>query len=195
MQRNNFPNSAGFASLPFANFGKVDNQGVEVTLILNKPIGADWLITARATATYAASKVIENDESFGVRGTTRSSMGKPVGQLFGLVDAGLFTDDDFADLKTGELKEGIPIHKFNARVFPGDIKYVDMNGDGKINELDMAPIGYPTEPEIVYGFGFSMGYKGFDFSAFFQGSARSSFWINANKISPFLDTDNPVANG
>lgn len=50
-------------------------------------------------------------------------------------------------------------------------------------------IGYPTTPEIVYGFGLSTGYKGFDFSFFFQGLGRESFWIDAKKTSPFVDTD------
>src|SRR3546814_5802128 len=68
----------------------------------------------------------------------------------------------------------------------GDIKYRDVNGDGQISTLDQVPIGYPTTPEIVYGFGFSVGYKAFDFSAFFQGSARSSFWINPIATAPFL---------
>ena len=53
----------------------------------------------------------------------------------------------------------------------------------------MVPIGYPTTPEIVYGFGLSTGYKGFDFSFFFQGLGRESFWIDAKKTSPFVDTD------
>src|SRR5690606_19302471 len=48
------------------------------------------------------------------------------------------------------------------------------------------PIGYPTTPEIIYGFGFSTGYKQFDFSAFFQGSARSSFWIDPGATAPFV---------
>ncbi len=51
----------------------------------------------------------------------------------------------------------------------------------------MVPIGYPTVPEIIYGAGFSMGYKAFDFSCFFQGSARSSFFIEPSKITPFLN--------
>jgi hypothetical protein len=54
----------------------------------------------------------------------------------------------------------------------------------------MVPIGYPTEPEIIYGFGLSSGYKGFDLSCFFQGLANESFWINATSTAPFLDTDN-----
>ena len=67
----------------------------------------------------------------------------------------------------------------------GDIKYRDVNGDGQITDADMVPLGYPTVPEIVYGFGFSFGNQRFDISAFFQGSARSSFWIDAKATSPF----------
>lgn len=59
-----------------------------------------------------------------------------------------------------------------------------MNGDGQITDADMVPLGYPTVPEIVYGFGFSFGNQRFDISAFFQGSARSSFWIDAKATSP-----------
>jgi len=69
----------------------------------------------------------------------------------------------------------------------GDIKYRDVNGDGKISDLDQVPIGYPTTPEINYGFGLSVGYKGLDASFFFQGSARQSFWLDQKKITPFLD--------
>ncbi|MDR0845135.1 MAG: SusC/RagA family TonB-linked outer membrane protein, partial [Tannerella sp.] len=75
----------------------------------------------------------------------------------------------------------------------GDIKYMDLNGDGKITELDQAPIGYPTSPEIVYGFGASMGYKKFDFSFFFQGLSRESFFISQvtndtqTSTAPFLN--------
>jgi hypothetical protein len=71
----------------------------------------------------------------------------------------------------------------------GDIKYRDINGDDQINSLDMVPIGYPTQPEIVYGFGVSTGYMGFDISCFFQGLARESFWIDSYQTAPFLDTD------
>src|SRR5690606_12899735 len=63
--------------------------------------------------------------------------------------------------------------------------YMDINGDGMITGLDRTLIGYPTIPEINYGFGFSIGYKGIDFSAFFQGLDRESFWINTSVVSPF----------
>ena len=68
----------------------------------------------------------------------------------------------------------------------GDIKYRDMNGDGQITEADAVPIGLPTEPEISYGFGASLGWKDFDFSFFFQGLGRRSFQISSSNLSPFV---------
>jgi TonB-linked SusC/RagA family outer membrane protein len=171
MQRSNFPSSAGFASFPWANFGKVDNQGVEMTLILNKQIGRNWAVSARATATYAVNKIIECDESIGVRGSTRSQVGKPINQLFGYIADGLFTEDDFEDVGAGILKRGIPVHKFSSRVYPGDIKYVDVYPDGEINDLDKTAIGGTTDPQLVYGFAASVNYKRFDFAFLFQGNA------------------------
>ena len=60
-----------------------------------------------------------------------------------------------------------------------------MNGDGQITQKDMVAIGHPNQPEIIYGAGFSAGYKSFEISAFFQGSARSSLFINPSNITPF----------
>jgi hypothetical protein len=60
-----------------------------------------------------------------------------------------------------------------------------VNRDGKIDQKDMVPIGNPTSPEIIYGFGFSAGWKGLDASVFFQALANESFWINASATSPF----------
>ena len=70
----------------------------------------------------------------------------------------------------------------------GDIKYKDNNNDGIIDINDEVPIGFPTTPEIIYGFGASTSYRKLDLSFFFQGSARSSFFIDAFNTSPFIDT-------
>ena len=64
---------------------------------------------------------------------------------------------------------------------------MDVNKDGQITDLDRVPIGYPTTPEINYGFGFSYGIKNLDLSVFFQGSARSSFWIDPSITAPFVE--------
>jgi len=79
-----------------------------------------------------------------------------------------------------------PLQQFG-EYMAGDIKYSDVSGDGKITAEDMVPIGFPTDPEIIYGFGVSTGYKYLDFSCFFQGSARSSFWIDPVATSPFVN--------
>jgi TonB-linked SusC/RagA family outer membrane protein len=170
MQRQNFPASAGFSSLPWANFGKVDNRGFETTLILNKAINKDWAVSARATLTYAVNEIVERDEAPGVRGTSRSEMGKPINQWFGYIAERLFTDDDFVDVDAGTLKDGIPVHKFTTRVNPGDIKYVDLNGDGEITDLDITAIGGTLDPQLVYGFAASVNYKHFDLAFMFQGN-------------------------
>ncbi|MDR2038475.1 MAG: SusC/RagA family TonB-linked outer membrane protein, partial [Bacteroidales bacterium] len=97
----------------------------------------------------------------------------------GYIAERLFVDDEEA---ANSPNQTMTTYKYGG----GDIKYTDVNRDGRINEADRVPIGYPTVPEIVYGFGFSLGYKNFDVSAFFQGLANESFWIDANNTSPFV---------
>ena len=69
----------------------------------------------------------------------------------------------------------------------GDIKYRDVNNDGVVDTYDMVPMGYPTTPEIQYGFGASFGYKQFDFSFFFQGQSNYSFFLDAANMAPFVE--------
>ena len=181
MQRKNIPSSAGFPSAPWANYGIVTNKGFDISLDLNKQINKDWFISARASVTYAKNKIIEQDEDLGVLGTYRSSTGKPVGQIFGLVNDGLYTEADFEDVTTGKLKPGLPVPKFSDRVYPGDIKYLDLNGDNEITETDKTAIGGTVNPELVYGFGINLSYKNIDFGAFFQGNGRTYRIIGENQ--------------
>ena len=81
------------------------------------------------------------------------------------------------------LKPGIPQPLFG-KVMPGDIKYYDVNGDGKVGADDEVPIGNPTIPETVYGFGFSVKYKKFDLGLLFQGITRVDFIISGNEMIP-----------
>ncbi len=173
MRRTTMPASAGFVDMPFANFGKVDNKGVDMVLDVNKQINKDWFVSARGTFTYAKNKIIEQDESLGIIGTNRSSTGLPVGQIFGLVAERLFTDDDFADVENGILKDDIPTPTFTSSVRPGDIKYVDVNGDNRIDALDRTNLGGTVDPQIVYGFGANLRYKNIDFGFFFQGNGHT----------------------
>lgn len=104
-----------------------------------------------------------------------STIGNKVGQRFGLVALGLF-----------ESKEEIaasPVQTGDTR--PGDIKYKDINGDGLINEYDEVPIGWGNIPEIIYGVGFSVGWKNLSLTAMFQGAAHVDAMLSGEGVLPF----------
>ena len=170
MQRKTIPTQAGFLSNPYANYGVVDNSGVDGTVTWNHKFGKDLRVALRANFTYAKNEVKEYDEPESVKGTYRSLTGRSIGTLWGLQAERLYTDDDF---ENGKLKAGIPTPNIGSVVRPGDIKYRDMNDDGVVDAKDEGYIGGTTTPRIVYGFGGNVEYKNFDFSFFFQGTGQS----------------------
>lgn len=171
MQRKTIPTQTGYTATPWANFGRVTNCGVDASLEFNRRFGQDWFLSVRGTFTYAKNRVDEYDETEVVKGTHRSLTGRPLNTLWGLTAERLFTEDDFdAD---GNLKFGIPEQNVGGLTRPGDIKYVDMNGDGVITEADEGYIGGTFDPKIVYGFGASISYRHWDLSFFFQGVGDS----------------------
>jgi len=160
-----------------ANLGKAEGQGFDMELNYQKIVNNDLWLTGRGTFTYATSKAIEWEEPDYSDTPWLSKIGKPLGQQWGFVAERLFVDDE--EVANSPTQFG--------SYMAGDIKYKDINRDGKITDLDKVPIGFPTTPEINYGFGLSMGYKAFDVSFFFQGSARQSFWVDLQNTTPFLD--------
>lgn len=170
MERSIIPTQTGFVKAPWANFGQVSNKGLEVTLNFHKQWNKDLFTSAYGNFTYAKNRVDEKDEPEALKGTHRSATGRSMNELWGLVAERLFTYDDFnAD---GTLKDGIPTQDGvgAAILHPGDIKYVDVDGDGAITEADEGYIGGTEDPRIVYGFGGVISYKNFDFNFFFQGT-------------------------
>lgn len=181
MQRKTIPETAGFNTNPWANFGIVQNQGFDASLEMNKQFGKDFFLSLRGNFTFSRNKILEYDEPESLKRTTRAHTGNPLNTYYGLKAVGLFQEEDFkAD---GTLVDGIPDHTFEP-VKPGDIRYEDTNGDGKVDAYDEQPIGRPSVPEIVYGFGFSARWKGFDFSAFFQGTANTSNMLSGSMLIP-----------
>ncbi|WP_220700031.1 TonB-dependent receptor [Sphingobacterium puteale] len=183
MQRRSIPGSSGFTNAPWANFGRVNNRGIDMSLELNKQLNPDFYLSVRSTFTYARNKILEQDEPSAVIGTSRSSTGKPIGQLFGFIDEGLFTDADFLDVANGTLRPDIPRHTFGP-VRPGDIRYRDLNGDGLVDALDRTAIGGTEDPQIVFGFGTNVRYKAVDFGFFFQGISRTYRIIGGANFIP-----------
>ncbi|NGM60761.1 TonB-dependent receptor [Sphingobacterium sp. SGG-5] len=176
MTRAHTPNTMGVVVLPQANVGEAESKGIDVSLELNKNFASGWFVSGRGNFTYAEGKYIKYEEPDYSAFPWRSRVGLPIGQQFGFVAERLFVDDEEAYNSPQQFDE----------VLGGDIKYKDIDQDGVITNLDMVPIGYPTTPRMTYGFGFSLGYKGVDFSSFFQGSAKSSFWIDAAATAPFV---------
>lgn len=170
MQRKTIPTQTGFLSNPYANYGVVDNHGVDGTVTWNHRFNKNWSLALRGNFTYAKNKVKEYDEPESVKGTYRSLTGRSIGTLWGYQAERLYTADDF---ENGKLKTGIPVPNLGTAVRPGDIKYRDMNDDGVIDAKDEGYIGGTTSPRIVYGFGGNVQYKDFDFSFFFQGTGDS----------------------
>jgi len=170
------PATTGITQSVKANLGRGQGKGVDMEINYERSFANDFWMNVRTTFTYATSKVLEWEEPDYSKTPWLSRVGKPIGQSWGYVAERLFVDELEVMNSPGQF----------GKYMAGDIKYRDINGDGKISELDRVPIGYPTNaPEINYGFGFSVGFKGFDMSCFFQGAARYSFYVETNAITPF----------
>lgn len=180
MQRKTIPEIAGYTNTPYANFGKVENKGIDMNVEVNHKFNADLMVSVRGNLTYATNKVTEYDEPESLKNSTRAQTGQSLNQHFGLVALGLYTEDDF---ENGALKKGLPIPSFGD-VLLGDIKYKDLNDDGRIDAFDNCPMGKPYVPEIVYGFGLNLKYKNVDFGAFFQGTGNFTNMLGGNNFIP-----------
>lgn len=160
----------------YGNFGKMENQGFEMAADFNKQINKDLFVSFKGTFTYAHNTITEKNEPDFQEYPNLSEVGHSYGVGLGLVAQGLYPNQAAVD--------GSPAVKFGyPTTLPGDIWYVNQPNrwghyDNVIDQNDRVRMGYPTEPEIVYGFGPSIKYKNWDFSFFFQGVARTSLWMS-----------------
>ena len=179
MQRQSVPTGAGFlaASVLWGNLGKAENKGFDALLEFKDRTSSGLFYSLRGNVTFARSKVLENDKADPLY-SNLSEIGHPIGQPFGLVAAGFFeSEEDIDNWYDQSLLGGRPI--------PGDVKYKDINGDNIIDSNDQCAIGYTREPELVFGFGGTIEYKGFDLSAYFTGAARTSTFFEDRTFWPF----------
>ena len=162
------------ADAPFINGGNVTNKGVELSLSYSDKAG-DFRYTVSANGTYNKNVVNEVPTEDGVihGGTNvlfanspefnRVQSGFPIGYFWGLKTDGIFQNQ--IEINNYRDAEGELIQP-NAE--PGDVRYVDQNGDGIIDNADRVMLGNPN-PKFLFGFNVQLGYKGFDFSV--QGNA------------------------
>lgn len=181
MMRNYMPPSVGLNSVQTnasTNVGSVLSKGFDGNIAFKQKIG-EVDFTLRANMTYSKNEILEYDEQFTHYPYTLNT-GFRVNQARGWIAEGLFTDYD--DIRNHADQSGLA---GGVDIAPGDIKYKDVNGDGIIDNNDRVAIGATTVPNMIYGFGLSALWKGFDFNVLFQGAGKSSFFINGFTVYPF----------
>lgn len=178
MTRRYLPLITGLESEPRANVGAVKSRGFDGNFELKEKVG-DVSITLRGNMTYSKNEVLERDEENKAY-PYQYERGYRVDQQRGLIALGLFKDYD--DIRNSPRQDFGPVQ-------PGDIKYKDVNGDGVVNGGDWVAIGATTRPNLIYGIGASLVWKGFDFNFHFQGAGKSTFPIYGKTVFAFSEND------
>ena len=147
--------------------GKTTNKGIEASLAWTQSIG-DFSYVLRGNFGMARNTITGIDEEYKPHGYMYLQ-GHSIGQFYGLTADGFYQESDFD--AEGKLLEGVVASTF-ADVQPGDVKYKDLNGDGKIDNYDFSYMLKSNLPEIYYGFGVELGWKSLGLSAWFQGAGN-----------------------
>lgn len=173
------------------NAGKMDNYGFELSLGTNKEFASGLRVNATANVSMAYNKMVETFETAATyNNPNRRRTGRPYGTQFGYETDGLFTTaDDKNNDGIINSADGWDLVQWGT-LHPGDIRYVDQNGDNKMNSDDEVVIGWPaTYPLMTFGFNPNASWKGFDLGLFFQGAAMMSNSIYNFQTSPFLNNN------
>jgi hypothetical protein len=161
------------------NAGVMDNRGVDLSASSTYKISGDWQVSLGGNFTYARNKVLQIFETATTfNNPNRRVTGRPLGTQFGFKSLGFFQPEDFDE--AGNLKPGIALQPWG-KVQPGDIRYQDMDGDGKINDNDLTAIGDPVaSPRIIYGIAPNVRFKNLTLDVLFQGAAKTNFYYQGD---------------
>lgn len=151
----------GVEDAPYVNAAKVRNRGWELSLGYN-----DTFDKVTFGAKFNISRINNRimdvaDRTDWIDGWQINIAGSPIGAYYGYVADGLYTSQEQID--------AVPVAFGTPRL--GDIHYLDLNGDNQITDADRQVIGNPF-PKLTYGLNLSAGYRGFDFSMFWQGIGK-----------------------
>ena len=170
----------------FSNIGKMTNKGFEVEMAYEGGNG-DFGYRINGNVTYAHNTVDYMAE-VATANAFSAATGRPYGTYIGLVADGFYGIDDFDD--AGNLRSGLPLPAFGS-VQPGDVKYLDLDKNGVVDQNDITKIGRSWVPEWSFAFGGRIAYKGFDLECLFQGLAG----VSANLLDNWTQTVAFVDNG
>lgn len=159
--------------IPKQNIGRCNSKGIDMSLRWDDSYKKDFKYYVGATFSYLKTEIEENGEGYQPYDYLYKK-GNRIGQVYGLEAIGYFRDD--ADIAAS------PKQTFD-EVRPGDIKYKDQNGDNKIDQNDVVPIGNSSSiPAIYYGINLGFEYKGFGIDAVFQGAGQYSRMLNTRSV-------------
>ena len=163
-------------SKPIGNVGRMSNSGVEFELGYKYTVG-DWNFKVNANATYLKNLLIEygndtgwaNYDSFQGTGTiSRAQNGYPFPFFYGYQTDGIFQNAAEVAAYTWTNPETGEVSVIQPKAVPGDVRFKDINNDGKIDDQDRTYIGKGT-PDWTFGLNFQASWKNFDFSMLIQG--------------------------
>ncbi|GAB3657460.1 TonB-dependent receptor [Echinicola sediminis] len=190
----------GGASLPPANIGASINKGFEIAAGYSKDLSKDWFVSINGNMSYSKNEIkdlaeVPYDETFAY---PYRSKGYPISQYWGYRSAGLFNSQAEIDAWADQSAlGGVPI--------PGDIKFVDLNEDGVVDQKDIAPLANASVPQTFFGLNVQTNYKLFDLSVFLNGATGrnvllSGFgrWANRDNFTEYMKnawTPEKVASG
>ncbi|WP_295116869.1 TonB-dependent receptor [uncultured Chitinophaga sp.] len=186
LQNPRIPFYVGAISNPAANVADMENKGVELELGYRKNIsglniyvsGNGSYLKNRVTNLGTGIAYLSGGQGFQASSypITRTALNQPLNSFYGFRTNGIF--QNMAEVQTYVNKEGAMLQPNAA---PGDFRWVDVNGDGLISELDRDFIGNPT-PTWTYGFTLNLEYKGFDFVFFGQGAAGNKIFQGLRRL-------------
>lgn len=162
------PASSGIANLlPPVNLGRLQNKGYEFKIGYSGDIGRDFRYTVSVNGGYAKNKILYWDEAPGVpdwQKSTGHSFGSNGTTPLAYQYDGVFTDSK--DIAANKLDYSALTNELK----PGDMKFKDVDGNGKIDAYDRVALSKTQDPTFTGGFNINLGYKGFDCSILFQGA-------------------------
>lgn len=165
--RQQIPSYVGLLAMPYGNVGEMKSYGADGNISYMHTINDDMYFTVRGNFTYSKNE-IGNWEQAPQKYSYQEYNGYPNSAIRGYIATGLFRDEQ--DVVSS------PVQSFGSVCLPGDIKYKDVNGDGKIDTDDMVPLSDPTYPRLMYGFGGEFRYKNLTVGILFKGTGNTDFY-------------------
>ncbi|HET9571050.1 MAG TPA: TonB-dependent receptor [Bacteroidales bacterium] len=168
------PGMAGLP-LPYENGGETKSWGFDSELTFDKQINKSLRVTLKGNVMLTRSKILNISESF-KQYAYQYQAGNPIGQPFGYTSNGFFTQEEIVRRNEGnltqeEIDKDYDVEQNGGNLRAGDIRYVDVNNDNKIDWNDAKPIAGSSIPNLIGGLNLSVKYKLIDFSAQLMGMA------------------------